>query len=233
MSDAGMPEAGMAGTGAMEGSPQPRLLCFFDAMCSWCYGFAPVMDKIASHFGNRMEYLIFTGGLRPFNRETVSDEMRDYLLGTWKRIEELTGQPFGGELMLDQDFVYDTEPASRAIVTMRHAQPGYDYSYYLTIQKAFYERGEDITREDVLAGYASVFGVTADRFQELFHSEAIKQAVLNDFGVAKQFGIQGFPTLILHRTDGQNPNALLMVGQGYAPAEDMIQRIESGLAAEV
>lgn len=233
MSDAGMPEAGMAGTGAMEGSPQPRLLCFFDAMCSWCYGFAPVMDKIASHFGNRMEYLIFTGGLRPFNRETVSDEMRDYLLGTWKRIEELTGQPFGGELMLDQDFVYDTEPASRAIVTMRHAQPGYDYSYYLTIQKAFYERGEDITREDVLAGYASVFGVTADRFQELFHSEAIKQAVLNDFGVAKQFGIQGFPTLILHRTDGQNPNALLMVGQGYAPEKEMIERIEAGLAAEV
>lgn len=216
-----------------EAVPQPRLLCFFDAMCSWCYGFAPVMEKLASHFGNRLEYLTFTGGLRPFNREPVSDEMRDKLLGVYKHIEEVTGQPFGGELMLDQDFIYDTEPASRAIVTMRHAQPGQDYSYYLTIQKAFYERGENITREDVLAGHASLFGVTAERFQELFHSEAIKQAVLNDFGVAKQFGIEGFPTLILHRTDGKNPNTLLLVGKGYAPAEDMIQRIEAGLTAEV
>ncbi len=216
-----------------EAVPQPRLLCFFDAMCSWCYGFAPVMEKVAGHFGNRLEYLTFTGGLRPFNREPVSDEMRDKLLGVYKHIEEVTGQPFGGDLMLDQDFIYDTEPASRAIVTMRHAQPGYDYSYYLTIQKAFYERGEDITREDVLAGYASVFGVPTERFQELFHSEAIKQAVLNDFAVAKQFGIEGFPTLILHRMDGKNPNTLLLVGQGYAPAEDMIQRIEAGLTAEV
>jgi len=216
-----------------EAAPQPRLLCFFDAMCSWCYGFAPQMDKIANHFGNRLEYLTFTGGLRPFNREPVSDEMRDKLLETWRRIEELTGQPFGGELMLDQDFIYDTEPASRAIVTMRHAQPSQDYSYYLTIQKAFYERGEDITREDTLAGYASVFGVPAERFQELFHSEAIKQAVLNDFGVAKQFGIEGFPTLILHRTDGKNPHAMLLVGQGYTPGLEMIQRIEAGLAADV
>jgi multidrug efflux pump subunit AcrA (membrane-fusion protein) len=119
------------------------------------------------------------------------------------------------------------------IVTMRHAQPSQDYSYYLTIQKAFYERGENITREDVLAGYASLFGVPVERFQELFHSEAIKQAVLNDFGVAKQFGIEGFPTLILHRTDAQNPNALLLVGQGYAPAQDMIQHIEAGLTADL
>ncbi len=216
-----------------EAATQPRLLCFFDAMCSWCYGFAPEMDKIATHFGERLEYLTFTGGLRPFNREPVSDDMREKLLKAYRKIEEITGQPFDRERMVDPDFIYDTEPASRAIVTMRHASPGADYSYYLTIQQAFYARGEDITKEEVLAGYAEAFGVNSETFLELFRSEPIKQAVLNDFGVAKQFGIEGFPTLVLHRTDGKNPNALLLVGQGYASAEDMIERIEAGLQADV
>jgi hypothetical protein len=39
--------------------------------------------------------------------------------------------------------------------------------------------------------------------------------------------------LVLHRLDGQNPQAMLLVGQGYAPIEDMIERIEAALVAEV
>ncbi|MCU0819969.1 MAG: DsbA family protein [Beijerinckiaceae bacterium] len=218
----------------MPDTPTPRLLCFLDAMCSWCYGFTPVMDRVAAHFGNRLDYLTFTGGLRPFSREPMAEAMREKLAGIYQRISEISGQPFAAmPRSMDPGFIYDTEPASRAIVTMRHAAPGEDYPYYRAIQQAFYARAEDITQEDVLAGHAEAFGVERAAFLELFRSEPIKQAVLNDFGVAKQFGIEGFPTLVLHRTDSQNPNALLLVGQGYAPTEEMIERIEAGLAAEV
>lgn len=212
---------------------KPRLLAFLDCMCSWCYGFAPSMEAIRAHFGDRLDYMLFTGGLRPFNTEPMADSMRQKLAGIYAKIEEVSGQPFTAARLMDPAFIYDTEPASRAIVTMRHLAPGEDYSYYLSIQKAFYARGEDITREDVLAAYAEAFGIARGDFLEAFRSEPIKQAVLGDFDVAKRFGIEGFPTLVLHRLDGTNPNALLVVGQGYAPADQAIAQIEAGLVAEV
>lgn len=213
---------------------RPRLLAFLDCMCSWCYGFTPVMDELRGHFGDRLDHLLFSGGLRPFNREPMAEAMREKLASVYARIGEISGQPFAAmPRSMDPDFIYDTEPASRAIVTMRHAAPGADYAYYRAIQQAFYARAEDITREEVLAAHAAPFGVEREAFLDLFRSEPIRQAVLADFGVAKQFDITGFPTLVLHRMDGKNPNALLLVGQGYAPAAEMIERIEAGLAAYV
>jgi putative protein-disulfide isomerase len=211
----------------------PRLLAFLDCMCSWCYGFAPVMEAVRGHFQGRLDYLLFTGGLRPFNTEPMKPSLREKLAGTYRQIEMMTGQPFTTERLMDPDFIYNTEPASRAIVTMRHLAPGEDYSYYLTIQRAFYARGENITDEGVLARHATGFGVSEADFLAAFRSEPIKQATLGDFGVAKQFGIDGFPTLVLHRLDAKNPNALMLVGKGYAPAEQMIEQIEGGLAADV
>lgn len=211
---------------------KPRLLCFLDAMCSWCYGFSPVMNGIAEHFGERLEYLTFSGGLRPFNTEPMAQEMRDKLAATYAQIAEMTGQTFTTTRVMDPKFIYDTEPASRAIVTMRQLSSGQDFSYYLTIQKAFYALGEDITHEDVLAAYAEKFGVAHEAFREVFRSDAIREATLSDFRVAQNFNITGFPTLVVHRTDGKNPNALMLVGQGYAPLAEMVERIEAALTAD-
>lgn len=217
-----------------EPRPQPRLLCFLDAMCSWCYGFSPVMDKIVEHFGERLEYFTFSGGLRPFTKEPMAQDLREKLAETYQKISEITGQPFASQArLMDPGFIYDTEPASRAIVAMRFLTQGMDYNYYLTIQRAFYAHGDDITQEDVLAAHAERFGVTAEAFLEAFRSEKVREATMSDFRVAQKFGITGFPTLVLHRLDGQNPQAMLLVGQGYAPAEDMIERIEAALVAEV
>ena len=43
----------------------PRLYYFADPMCSWCYGFAPVMDKVRKAFGAQFDIRLVMGGLRP------------------------------------------------------------------------------------------------------------------------------------------------------------------------
>ncbi|MGL5447684.1 MAG: DsbA family protein [Rhabdaerophilum sp.] len=212
---------------------KPRLLCFLDAMCSWCYGFSPVMNGIAEHFGERVEYLTFSGGLRPFNKEPMAQEMRDKLAATYDHISKMTGQEFTTTRLMDPKFIYDTEPASRAIVAIRQLSQGQDFSYYLSIQKAFYAYGEDITSEDMLARHAETFGIAHEVFREVFRSDAIKEATLSDFRVAQNFNITGFPTIVVHRTDGKNPNALMLVGQGYSPLNEMVERIEAALTADV
>lgn len=217
-----------------ETAPQtPRLLSFLDAMCSWCYAFSPVMNTIADHFGDRLQYLTFAGGLRPFNTQPMTPELRETLEKTYAQISEMTGLPLKPAWMENPDFIYDTEPASRAVVTMRFLKPEIDFFYYLTIQRAFYSEGVDITKPAVLASQAEQFGVSPEEFLEAFNSDSIKEATMSDFRVAQNFNITGFPTLLIHRLDGKNQNAMLLVGQGFAPASEMIERIEAALSAEV
>lgn len=209
---------------------QPRLLYFADAMCSWCYGFAPEMAKIRDAFEGRLEFLLLSGGLRPFNREPMDEKMRGYLSNTYPRISSVSGQPFGEKAMKrPEGFVYDTEPASRAIVTMRHLAPALEYSFMLEIQRAFYAAGEDITRTEVLAAHAAAAGVADESFREAFESDVMRRATMGDFEVAQQLGIDGFPTLVLHRKSPEGEDELVMVGKGYSKAEEVIDRLDAAL----
>lgn len=209
---------------------KPRLLYFADTMCSWCYGFAPQMDRLLAALGDRVELLLFSGGLRPYTTEPVDAAMRARLADAWTRIAALTGQPFGDGSVLGEGFVYDSEPASRAIVTLRYIAPGKDYPFMLAVQRAFYAGGEAITDPAVLARHAGALGVDTAAFAEAFASDQMKAATADDFRVAQRLGIDGFPTLVLHRQDRAGKEELVLIAKGYATAEDLLPRIEAALA---
>ncbi len=64
----------------------PHFIYFADPMCSWCYGFVPVMEQIATHFEGRLPVRLVMGGLRAGNREPMRDKDRDYIRGAWKAV---------------------------------------------------------------------------------------------------------------------------------------------------
>lgn len=208
---------------------RPRLLYFADAMCSWCYGFAPEMALIREATRERTDLLLFAGGLRPFTKEPVDARMRDYLAKTWARIGEITGQPFAQGAVQREGFVYDTEPASRAIVTIRQLAPGREYDFLVAIQRAFYAGGADITDQERLADAAEALGIARADFLAAFLSEAMRAATLDDFRVAQRFGIDGFPTLVLHRKDNAGEDEFILIGKGYERADPVLARLEAAL----
>lgn len=207
-----------------------RFLYFADPMCSWCYGFAPEMARIRAATTDQADLLLFAGGLRPFTKEPVDEHMRGYLAKTWARIGEITGQPFVEGAVQREGFVYDTEPASRAIVTIRLLAPGREYDYLVAIQRAFYAGGKDITQAETLADTAESLGIDRAAFLSAFAGEAMREATLDDFRVAQRFGIDGFPTLVLHRKDAAGADEFVLIGKGYEPAQAVLARLESALA---
>ena len=62
------------------------------------------------------------GGLRAGNTEPMTDKDKDYIRGAWAKVGEATGQPFDPSFF-DREFVYDTEPACRAVVAARRLKP--------------------------------------------------------------------------------------------------------------
>ena len=57
----------------MTDAPLPRLIYFADTMCSWCYGFAPEMNRVMLAMGERVDLILQAGGLRPFHTEVLTE----------------------------------------------------------------------------------------------------------------------------------------------------------------
>ena len=55
-----------------------QLVYFADPMCSWCYGFSPVIAALAERFEDRLPLQVVMGGLRAGNTEPMRDKDRDY-----------------------------------------------------------------------------------------------------------------------------------------------------------
>ncbi|HUJ74784.1 MAG TPA: hypothetical protein VL359_07990, partial [bacterium] len=83
-------------TDAMHNSlPEPvgTLYYFGDPMCSWCWGFRPVLEQVDREYPELRRVTVL-GGLRGGSAGPMSDELARMIQGAWRRIEETTGQPF-------------------------------------------------------------------------------------------------------------------------------------------
>ena len=88
-------------------------------MCSWCYGFTNSIQELRARYGDRTDIILVMGGLRPAGTHVVDDHYRNFLRRHWQEIGERTDQPFDLAILDETGWIYDTEKACRAVVTMR------------------------------------------------------------------------------------------------------------------
>jgi putative protein-disulfide isomerase len=204
-----------------------RILYFGDPMCSWCYGFAPAVRRIEQTFGRRAPIRLVMGGLRAGTTEPMTDAAKARMRGHWDRVREATGQPFVFGLFEREGFVYDTEPACRAVVAARTLSPAAALAYFREVQRAFYAEGRDTTDAGALIAIAAECGIDATAFGSALRSEQMAAATGADFRLSRQLGVHEFPSLVLQ--DGTR-YAYLTVG--YRPFEELAPTLHGWLAAD-
>ena len=194
-----------------------RLLYVMDPMCSWCWGFAPVADALVEQA--RVAGLplhLVVGGLRTGSGAALEPATRRYILEHWQAVKDTTGQSFRFDGALPDGFVYDTEPACRAVVAARSLDPDIAWRLVKEIQQAFYLEGRDVTQASVLAELAERAGLPRIEFAEAFDSAEQQAATASDFSWVQDLGLAGFPTLLAER-NGQ----LALLTNGYQPLEQL------------
>jgi putative protein-disulfide isomerase len=144
----------------------PGLIYFADPMCSWCWGFARTIEAIGEVWGDALPIRLVMGGLRPGTAEAMSEEAKETLRGHWRHVTEASAQPFGPSGLDREGFVYDTDPAARAVVMFRRRDPAGTLRYLHALQRAFYAGGQDITDPAVLAALAAEHGQDPAAFAE-------------------------------------------------------------------
>ena len=198
---------------------QPHLIYIADPMCSWCWGFAPTIESISQRFGESLPIRLMMGGLRPGTTKPLDEAGRRTIREHWEHVREASGQLFDFRFFEREGFVYDTEPASWAVVVMRRAGLTELLAFLHCLQAAFYAENRDVTDEQVLADIAAQSGFDREAFLQAFRGEEAKQETWHDFASAQRAGITGFPTLIAGVGE-EAPYSL--VTQGYQPSDRLI-----------
>jgi putative protein-disulfide isomerase len=179
---------------------------------------------------------VVTGGLRAYNHDIMPAAKKSEIEHHWQEVHRRTGLPFRtGGAMADPNFVYDTEPACRAVVTARELsklrpdsqpnpqpkpQPDDALTLFRAIQFTFYAEGRDTTDAGVLIEVARSVGFDRRAFADAFASEAMQIATEDDFALARQWGVSGFPTLVAEH-EGQR----YLVARGYTEAATLAPRL--------
>ena len=204
----------------------PTLIYIADPMCSWCYGFGPELNALLEGLpGLPIELVV--GGLRAFNTAVMDDATRDELMSHWEKVHATSGLTMLDNAVIAPGFIYDTEPACRAVVTARTLSAEAALPVFHAIQQAFYAEGRDVTRGDILAEVACAAlartGLvhTPNSFLTLWSSAQMRQATLDDFTLTKSWHVDGFPMLILDR-NGQ----LDMVTSGFARMPALVDQLQ-------
>jgi putative protein-disulfide isomerase len=203
-----------------------RILWYFaDPMCSWCWGFAPVIGAIKEAYADQIRVALLLGGLRPGTTEPITAALREEILHHWHEVHRRTGQPFTLEGAMPAGFVYDTEPPSRAVVAIAEINPEETFPYFKSVQAAFYAHCQDVTQPQILATLAEAHHVTAPQFLERFHSSDVKAKTRMHFEQTQQAGVRGFPTVLL-----QDASGFTILTRGYRAFEELRPEIEAWLA---
>ena len=200
----------------------PATLWYFaDPMCSWCWGFTANIERLRSSFADRLNIALMLGGLRPGTSEPVTEKFRQEIFDHWRHVHELTGQSFSFDGAMPDGFVYDTEPASRAVVTVADLKQDATFPYFSSIQSAFYVDQVDVTRPDNLAVLADKQGIDKTQFQEHFDNQAIREKTRQHFLATRQAGVAGFPSLVI-----QKETDYVFVARGYRPVDEIENEIQ-------
>ncbi len=200
---------------------KPTLVYIADPMCSWCWGFSPVMETIHAAFSADLNVQVLMGGLRPGTREPMTADLRADILHHWREVHRRTGQPFQFEGAMPPGFVYNTEPACRAVVVVSEIAPARTFSYLKRVQAAFYSALQDVTQFDVLLELAGEEGISPKVFSSTFHSDTLKQKTQAQFIKTQDLGVGGFPTVIMQHEVGST-----VLSRGYRSLETLRAALE-------
>ncbi len=201
---------------------QKELIFVLDPMCSWCWGFAPVIEALHTGLHEKYTFSLVLGGLRTKGQMPWDESAKGYLKGHWEQVAQRTGQAFSDRLFEKESFDYDTYPACKAVITVRELF-GMEsaFSYLHTIQEAFYTRAEDITNMDVLIGLLERPESDKNVFRTFYESERAQLLMEHDFAKARSMGANAFPSVVVIDEEGH-----MVCQKGYRDLQEMKTLLE-------
>ena len=199
-----------------------ELIYVADPMCSWCWGFQPVLEKVLNVAGDiPVQYVM--GGLARDSDEPMSEETRHYIQGQWNLVTETTGANFNWDFWEACEPRRSTYPACRAVIAA--GLQGRTRAMFEAIQRAYYQEARNPSENATLVALADEIGLDKRRFEYDLTSEVTESLLQDDFTLRRSLTVREFPSLVIKHDTTQT-----WIVKGYANSETTLSRLADALA---
>ena len=193
-----------------------KLIYIYDALCGWCYGFAPTMRTFYQNHKNDFENIeVVSGGMITGQRIGAIGEVAPYIKTAYKDVENRTGVQFGEHFLHDileeGSAIFTSIPPSIALSvfkkeatinpnlageknekTLHFAEDLQSLIYFDGIVPSDYSKYGDL---------AEKYGLDKTDFVEKMNTPNYEKLAKEDFQLSQDFGVNGFPTLIIQKEE--------------------------------
>lgn len=202
-----------------------KLTYFFDPLCIWCYGFSPVIEQLHESYSDLLELEVISGGMITGDKAGPIGEVAGFIKTAYRDVERVTGMTFGEQftdrVLKNGETIFNSLTPSQAMSVIKVRKPEMAFLYSTDLQRQIFQEGQAPEDLEWYRPLARKYDIVPKFFLDLMHSEEIQRSTIMDFMKTQQFGVNGFPTLLLEKNGEHH-----VITKGYSRLPDVVRKIE-------
>lgn len=204
---------------------KPQVVYVYDPLCGWCYGFSPVMVRLAEEYKHLADFRVISGGMVRGDRVGPLSDIAPYIRKAYKDVERLSGVKFGEpylEILFGQaDWIMNSEPPSLIHALLVSEFPDRQTEVSGMIQRGIYQQALAPSSEELAIWVGEQFGKSREWILSNLNTSSTIALMNSQFDLSKQLGVTGFPDVLVWK-QGQ----WVRVARGFTEYESLEQTIE-------
>lgn len=210
----------------------PVLIYCYDAYCGWCYGFSPIIKRIADEYKDKLEIDVLSGGMILPEKPTPIGTIAPYIQKAYQGVEGLTGIKFGKDFLWhifnyeDSDWYPNSEKPAIAMCIFKEFYPQRAVEFASDLQYGLNYEGRDLTDDESYRHLLEKYSIQPEVFYGRLNSEEYKEKAYYEFSLVKQLQVTGFPCVFIQTGELK----FHMVARGFTDYETLKQRIDNVLS---
>lgn len=196
-----------------------------DVYCPWCYGFAPIMQRLAAENPDLPVKVI--GGNLISQPITLAEDAASQpgLTDFWRQVEHITGRNLGGAIKAVESGAnvrLYSPGADEILVALDELAPGHELEQLVDLEDMFYGQGLDLFTDQTLGKIAAKWKISPSSLNRVLDEQATLQATERRLQEASELlgEIVSYPTIFL--VNGDN---YARVSSGYVHYETAAARL--------
>lgn len=210
---------------------KPVIYYCYDAYCGWCYGFSPVIKKIALAYKDKLSFEVLSGGMIPKEYKRPVSAIATYVSQAYRQVEEMTGIKFGEDYLWHifnpdkSDWFQHSEKSAAALCVFKEYYPDQQVAFAADLQYALHFEGRDLTDDEAYRHLLEKYDIPADVFYQKLNSEEYKERAHYEFALCKQLQVTSFPQVLIQTGEQK----FYLLAKGFTDYETLQTRIEAVL----
>jgi putative protein-disulfide isomerase len=210
---------------------KPTIFYCYDAYCGWCYGFSPVIKKLAETYGDQTPFEVLSGGMILPEQPVPISVTAGYIDKAYPTVEETTGIKFGADFLWHiknpdlSDWFPNSEMPAIAMCIFKELYPSRQIEFASDLQYALNFEGRDLTDKESYRHLLEKYSINEEMFYDKLKSDVFKEQAHYEFQLCKQLQVTGFPCVLIQVSETK----FHLLARGFTSYEDLSIRLETVL----